>query len=50
MAGLQESISLMENEVLKTKQKIGEIVNAVMDSNQDELIDKVTSVLYENNE
>jgi len=44
---LQESVSMMENEVVKTKQKIGEIMNVIMENSDIDLVDKVNSVVYE---
>ena len=46
---LQESVSVMENEVVKTKQKIGEIMNVIMENADVDLVDRVNNVVYENN-
>jgi len=44
---LQESVSLGEVELVKTKQKIGEIMNILGDSAESDLIERVHSVIYE---
>ena len=49
MTHLQESVSVMENEVVKTKQKIGEIMNVIMENADVDLVDRVNNVVYENN-
>lgn len=39
----------MEMELVKAKQKVGEIMNVIMESADSDLVDKVHSVVYESN-
>jgi len=43
---LQESVDLVEVELVRTKQKIGEIMNVLGDSAESDLVDRVHSVIY----
>jgi len=49
LSTLQESVSVVEMELVKTKQKIGEIMNVLGDSNETDLVEKVHAVIYEIN-
>lgn len=39
----------METELVKAKQKVGEIMNVIMESAQTDLLDKVYNVIYQSN-
>ena len=44
---LQEAVGVMEMELVKAKQKMGEIMNVIMESADADLVDKVHAVVYE---
>ncbi len=49
LSTLQESVAVVETELVKTKQKIGEIMNVLSDSTETDLVEKVHAVIYEIN-
>ena len=49
LSTLQESVSVVEMELVKTKQKIGEIMNVLGETNDTDLVEKVHAVIYEIN-
>ena len=44
---LQEAVGVMEMELLKAKQKMGEIMNVIIEEADSDLVDKVNAVLYD---
>lgn len=45
MKKVEDTLTIMESELVKTKQKLGEVMSLLMESGQEDLMDKVYAVI-----